>query len=114
MGGQPLLMSVDSYPVDCSPYGVRGMGGNIRQWTASVWKSNGPRTGMRQFVEVYPEVKPELRLTVKGGSWQGNDRHCLSSARLSMDYSQYSLEVGFRLVHSLTDFDPTWLDKVLE
>ena len=23
---------VDSYPIDCSPYGIRGLGGNVQDW----------------------------------------------------------------------------------
>ncbi|MCA9545839.1 MAG: SUMF1/EgtB/PvdO family nonheme iron enzyme, partial [Myxococcales bacterium] len=33
---QRPLVAVDAYPDDLSPYGVRGMGGNVREWTATV------------------------------------------------------------------------------
>ena len=35
MRGRPGLVTVDEFPSDVSVYGVRGMGGNVRDWTAT-------------------------------------------------------------------------------
>jgi formylglycine-generating enzyme required for sulfatase activity len=40
--GQPCPTPADSYPVDESPYGVRGMGGNVSDWCADFFHSHGP------------------------------------------------------------------------
>ena len=37
---QPVV--VDSFPVDVSPYGARGMGGNVRDWCVVADEPGGP------------------------------------------------------------------------
>ncbi|MCP5024823.1 MAG: formylglycine-generating enzyme family protein, partial [Actinomycetia bacterium] len=35
--GRPLPQLVDSFPLDVSPCGVRGLGGNVRDWCVDHW-----------------------------------------------------------------------------
>ena len=41
--GRPFPAPVGSYPLDCSPYGIYDMTGNIREWT-STWASEAEGT----------------------------------------------------------------------
>ena len=40
--GRPLPAVVDSFPVDESTFGVRGMGGNVQDWCADLHRRDGP------------------------------------------------------------------------
>ena len=40
--GKPRPALIDSYPVDVSVYGVRGMAGNVRDWCAGEFQASGP------------------------------------------------------------------------
>lgn len=75
MGPEP----VDAFPIDVSPFGVRGMGGCIADWTASAFRDD-PRTRC-----------------VKGGGWSTRAHRCAASFRGSMDESDPSGDLGFRL-----------------
>ncbi len=67
--------SIHDYPTDRSPYGVRGLGGNVREWC-------------------------EGRV-VRGGSWRQSPEAARAAARTSLAGSQGYPDVGFRLVRSL-------------
>jgi serine/threonine-protein kinase len=83
-GRVPRPAPIDAYPQDESPYGVRGMGGNVRDWVVD---DRAPRTG---------PVLPIHRF-VKGG-------HFLGAAQLARSALRFHLPVpwedgtGFRLV----------------
>ncbi len=85
--GRRMIQRVDSFPVDESPYGVRGLSGNVRDWC----------------VEAQQElpVGREPRGVLRGGSWVGGPR----AARLTVRNDDASMTrwnfVGFRLVRSL-------------
>ena len=60
--GRPLPAVVDSFPVDESPYGVRGMGGNARVWCADLYDASAGRG------EDAPRV-------LRGGAWSASPRY---------------------------------------
>ncbi len=39
---EPARASIQRYPLDVSPYGVRGLGGNSRDWCNNLWTPEGP------------------------------------------------------------------------
>ncbi|MEZ4432624.1 MAG: hypothetical protein R3F65_09445 [bacterium] len=45
------LIDVDAYPqqfpVDVSPYGVAGLGGNLQTWCRNRWRASGPNLAQR-------------------------------------------------------------------
>ncbi|MAA79140.1 MAG: hypothetical protein CL916_07750, partial [Deltaproteobacteria bacterium] len=41
--GRPIPAVIDTYPIDVSPYGVRGMSGNMCDWTSSIHSKTGPK-----------------------------------------------------------------------
>ncbi len=66
--GRPLPAVVDSYPVDESPYGVRGLGGNMRDWCADVYEPGGPASAGGRVSR--PErVRGRDPRVLRGGSW---------------------------------------------
>lgn len=78
--------AVDAHPQDTSPYGVRGMGGNVRDLVvADRSEPRGP-------------VDPQHRL-VKGGWYDGLSMFARSALRYR--YREGDRAVGFRLVRSI-------------
>lgn len=94
---------VDSHPVDASPYGVRGMGGNVADWCADEYLQDGPACPDDR-VPREPRLgdvhAPVLRV-VRGGSWDYlSARRARSSGRDRRVASfRFSL-FGFRLARS--------------
>ncbi|MEC7986962.1 MAG: SUMF1/EgtB/PvdO family nonheme iron enzyme [Myxococcota bacterium] len=74
--------SIHSFPLDESPYGVRGMAGNVRDWI-----------GGDRIQGVYQ--------VVRGGCWSRDSRHCRSSNRLFDDPNDRYDRTGFRLLRPL-------------
>jgi len=75
--GRPSPTVVDSFPVDVGVYGVRGMGGNTRDWCLDPWSKQGPnvddsvvsepKAGTGQ-AETGGAAVPS-RVVVRGGAW---------------------------------------------
>lgn len=84
---------VDSYPVDTSPYGVRGMAGNVRDWCLD---AEGRVFG---DVVVTPElgrnVPGEFRM-VRGGAWYSDDQHNRVCVRYEAEPGSRLPDLGFR------------------
>lgn len=78
---RPYPVPVHEFPLDESPYGVRGLGGNVRDWCADA----DPLTGRRYN---------------RGGFWIGNARDCRSADRHMHEETHRAAEVGFRLARS--------------
>ena len=76
---RPSRTSVSAYPTDASPYGARGMAGNIRDWTST------------RFGDGVEKV-------VKGGAYEDSIDGCRCAARLPVDPDARRSSVGFRLV----------------
>ena len=91
--GKPGRCTVDSYPSDVSPYGVRGMGGNVRDLCLNIWsKAPAPR-----HLTVYPPDAGDdgLRST-RGGSFFSQAHFCRAATRFAMPPDQGFASVGFR------------------
>ena len=96
--GTPAV--VDSYPVDESPYGVRGMAGNCRDWCADVWRPAGPRIVRdRLKLGVPDEAGSEFRV-FRGGAWNNPASACRSAYRSTVRALLRYPVVGIRLVRS--------------
>ena len=93
---------VDSFPVDCSPWGVRGLGGNVRDWCRDLIGS----TDEAPDDDIVPEPlvgDPATRAQrwICGGAWDTGTRNARSAGRGgSLPTARYP-NVGFRLVRSL-------------
>ncbi|MCB9780927.1 MAG: SUMF1/EgtB/PvdO family nonheme iron enzyme [Alphaproteobacteria bacterium] len=72
---------VDSFPVDESVYGVRGMGGNVRDWCAGIHEADGPALpDLRVRPDEAPADAPDLRSN-RGGLWGGPARYARCANR---------------------------------
>ncbi|MEZ4311370.1 MAG: SUMF1/EgtB/PvdO family nonheme iron enzyme [Polyangiaceae bacterium] len=72
---------VDEYPVDESPYGVRGLAGNTYDLCLNVWTQNGPEVpGGRLLIEPPPSGGEDFR-SVRGGAFRVPAVECLAAAR---------------------------------
>jgi serine/threonine-protein kinase len=95
---RPLLAVVDSCPVDESPWGVRGVGGNVRQWCLDAFRADGPAvTDGRAPAPVDPGEDLAVRVT-RCGDWFGQARLARVCTR-SRDLPQVRASIlGFRVV----------------
>ena len=90
-GVQPSV--VESYPLDESVYGVRGMAGNMMDWCVDEYTKEGPPTlGARLVTPLQHEQKRTTEGAFRvnrGGSWSNYPRN----ARLA---NRYGFSPGFR------------------
>jgi eukaryotic-like serine/threonine-protein kinase len=101
-GADPQSEPVTLHPEDESPYGIRGLSGNMRDWCANLWQHEGPRIeGDRlRLTEGSPE-NDDFR-AVKGGAWGSAVVHSRAAGRFGSRPGVTKLSVGFRLVRTLS------------
>ena len=98
--GRPLPAVVDTFPVDESVYGVRGLCGNVQDWCADPYRPEGPRR--KGDIVVSPE-RPETvaDLTAargnRGGHWGGTARNSRAALRHRDEPGSRSEDLGFRV-----------------
>lgn len=96
---RPILASVHAFPDDCSPYGVRGLGGNVKDWCGDAWREAGtPADGGLPAYEA--PVERGLR-PIRGGHFAAADTLLRSSLRVPSDGDACFERIGFRLARSL-------------
>ena len=94
-------MSVYGNPRDVSPYGVRGMGGNVSEWTADMRVAGaicdgGPVPGGAPTTLTF-------RAYLRGGNWSGLPHMAKSSQRI-WDYTDTVADFfGFRCVRPISN-----------
>ncbi len=96
----PCRASVDSYPYDVSPYGVRGLAGNVRDWCANVWALDGPAPENGLLVIAPDDPDDPLPRTIKGGAWNSVPAYARAAGRFATRPDERFSAVGFRLVRS--------------
>ena len=84
---------VDAFPTDVSPYGVRGMAGNVREWCAEPF-ATVPSHGR-------PSSGLSTRRVVRGGSFRLPLEAARCAVRSGLPASSGFVDVGVRLVRSL-------------
>jgi serine/threonine-protein kinase len=82
---------VTAFPSDVSPYGVRGVGGNVRDWCADAPGPEGAHGGARH----------EGERVVRGGSWRQPPDAARVAARASLAEGVGHVDVGVRLVRGI-------------
>lgn len=95
---------VDDYPEDESPYGVRSLGGNIREWTRTPWTLEG-ELQERMRVPMTVEPSADELIVVRGGSWHTAPIQARSTHRFAALPDHRTAVVGFRLARSLVEED---------
>ena len=95
---------VDSFPVDESVYGVRGLAGNMMDWCADSCTREGPQIAGARVVlaqgESESDVDPAAYWSLRGGSWGSIDRYTRLAYRNHGSPNFRSPDLGFRLCRS--------------
>lgn len=104
--GNPLPCSVERFAVDESPYGIRGMGGNMSDWCADVYRETGPSVSAQG--RAYPEGmetwhgSEDALVVRRGGSWDSAPARLILANRNGDKPLFKSFFLGFRLVRSIS------------
>lgn len=98
--GELLPAGVATHPLDDSPYAVRGLAGNSRDWCVNLWRYEGPPTANgRIVVDPAPTDDPGLR-AVRGGAWTSALHASRSAWRFASRPEVRRRSVGLRVVRS--------------
>ncbi|MCB9760610.1 MAG: SUMF1/EgtB/PvdO family nonheme iron enzyme [Alphaproteobacteria bacterium] len=98
--GTPSPVTIDRFPVDASPFGVRGLAGNASDWCADVFHEEGPPLDGDRVGP--PEAgPPDVRRAMRGGSWLNDARRCRVAYRLGLPPAMRYADVSFRLVRPI-------------
>jgi serine/threonine-protein kinase len=101
--GGPFPASVDAFPLDRSPYGVRGMGGNIREWCLEAPGETARALSLNNTLK--PKVASsdqELRV-LRGGNWLSPAQMCRSTFSHHTHADAALQTNGVRLLLPLTE-----------
>jgi eukaryotic-like serine/threonine-protein kinase len=101
---RPLPAVVDSYPVDSSVYGVRGLGGNVRDWCLDRFEPEGPKVVDGRVVALVGRIDTDVsvRRANRGGAWAGQELYSRVTHRMGSEPWTHDPTLGFRLVRTLT------------
>ncbi len=103
-GGELSLPSVvDSFPVDCSPYGVRGMSGNSTDYCLDKFLPT-PLLD-RQRVVVPPPDLAAVHVTGRGGNYYAHPARAAVTYRARFMQQLRDTVLGFRLARSWPEWD---------
>lgn len=91
--GKPRRCPVDAHPADVSPYGVRGMGGNVRDLCLNAWERGAPP---RRLQITLPATDDQRLRSTRGGSFYSQPHFCRAATRFAGPVDQGFASVGFR------------------
>ncbi len=94
---------VTAYPLDESPYRVRGMAGNVRDFCLDVYRTEGPmiREDGRALILPPNRRQHDAARAERGGDWRSSSRGAHVATRNWADPTRRSANRGFRLVRLL-------------
>jgi len=100
--GRNLRATVDDFPVDESPYGVRGLAGNVHSWCVDPYQTRGPKT-----VSDVPQISDGsdvqgpgaggVHRVLRGGSWRDPEANLRGAYRDAPPATYRDTVIGFRL-----------------
>jgi len=99
--GRRVPASVHDFPLDVSPYGVRGLGGNARDWCADPYAPEGSKTVGSTVVA--PDDSPARQRVERGGCFYDFPRDARSANRFGPEATARFHNVSIRLVRSLAN-----------
>ena len=97
--GRTLPVVVDSFPIDESVYGVRGLAGNMRDWTGTAWSKGWSGITLENGKLLPRDVQTDLApfRVYRGGCWDNDPSYLRASLRLRLAQTYRSYFLGFRL-----------------
>ena len=101
--GRPIPAVIDTYPIDVSPYGVRGMSGNMCDWTSSIHSKTGPKINEYGVIVDDENGDEKAYYSYRGGSWAGLALHARLANREAAFGPSLGGNLSFRLAYSLDD-----------
>ncbi len=96
-------VAVDEFPHDESPYGARGLAGNVVEWCADEYRREGPPLAKGLYVA--PRSVPDSAVaerTLRGGCFLFDSFLLRAATRHSSSSVVRDVTLGFRLVRSWT------------
>ena len=96
----PTCGGVDDNSLDESPYGVRGLAGNTRDWCLNNWTHDGPAAGGTRLAINTPAAEDDNYRCVRGGAWSSTIELSRSATRFALRPHLQRWNTGFRLVRS--------------
>lgn len=95
-------VAVDEFPVDESPYGVRGLAGNVAEWCADEYRREGPplADGLYAPPRGLTADAPPCDRTVRGGCFFFDSFLLRAATRHNTSSVARDLSLGFRLARS--------------
>jgi serine/threonine protein kinase/formylglycine-generating enzyme required for sulfatase activity len=99
---RPMPATVDRFDADLSPYGVRGMAGNVIDMCLNPLDAIPEPNGVVGPPDLaWDEPDRDAQLTCRGGSWSTHDKSCRAARRLFNPPTMRQTGIGFRLVRDL-------------
>ena len=98
--GPPALVAVDAIPADESPYGVRGLAGNVRDWCLNPYVREGLPPQVSRVPVAWDPPPDDGFAMIRGGAWSTAARVCRIAARWADPPWRRLPTVGFRLCRS--------------
>lgn len=94
----PRRATVDMYPTDVSPYGIHGLGGNVRDWCANLYHRNGLDPDSERVERSnWPYTNANVRMA-RGGGWTSTaSPYCRAASRFGDRPDVRHASLGFRL-----------------
>lgn len=99
----PGRESIHGHSTDESPYGVRGLAGNVRDWCLEEWTPSGPCADGETLVVGEPPSGDAARV-IRGGAWGGTAKDVRAASRFAAAPHARFPVVGFRLVHGVDGY----------
>jgi eukaryotic-like serine/threonine-protein kinase len=94
---------IDEFPVDESPYGVRGLAGNVVEWCGDEYRREGPPLDAGIYVpprELSPDA-PVSERTLRGGCFLFDSFLLRAASRHNTPSVVRDVTLGFRLARSI-------------
>lgn len=98
--GRPTAAPVDSWPVDESVFGVRGLGGNTRDWCEDIFVKDRDdlEDGRARVATKSLGRAGKAQHVTRGGHFLGGERQARSAGRYATASALRSNQISFRMV----------------
>lgn len=101
--GSPLPAAVDAFPIDVSPYGIRGTVGNVRDWCGNVYARAGDPGPVLDVDALDRDAPPPAGavLAVRGGAWSSTPMLSRAATRFAGTADHRLTSLGFRVARTV-------------